>query len=104
MNRIFNKVKELKGYLRNYYRPRQQCFYCFSCLSLFNLISVETLKTSKSVGDLMTEIQKETETMMLETDKDKKRNTKESSLKKSRAFSQTPPPSKSNCKENESKM
>ena len=81
-----------------------RCLIPGSYLSVFNLISVETLKTSKSVGDLMTEIQKETETMMLETDKDKKRNTKESSLKKSRAFSQTPPPSKINCKENESKM
>ena len=104
MNRILNKVKKLKGYLHNYYRIHKALLFVLSYLSLYNLISVETLKTSKSVGDLMTEIQKETETMMLETDKDKKRNTKESSLKKPRAFSQTPPPSKSKCKENESKM
>ena len=70
----------------------------------FNSIPAETLKTSKSVGDLMTEIQKETETLMLETNTDDKRNLKEASLKKSRAFSQTPPPSKSNCKQNESEM
>ena len=70
-------------------------------LRLFHLTVAETLKTSKSVGDLMSEIQKETETMMLETKRNNaKQNTKESVIKKSRAFSQTPPPSKSVCTEN----
>ena len=53
-------------------------------------ILAETLKSSKSVGDLMIEIQKETEALMVEDEA--KRSTREASIKKSRAFSQTPPP------------
>ena len=68
------------------------------------LIAAETLKTSKSVGDLMTEIQKETEAMMLATDKDNvKRHSNEAAIKKSRAFSQTPPPSKTTSTGNDTK-
>ena len=55
----------------------------------------ETLKSSKSVGDLMTEIQKETENMTLDReDNTPGRNSKASVIRKSRAYSQTPPPSK----------
>ena len=52
----------------------------------------------------MTEIQKETEAMMLATDKDNvKRKSNEATVKKSRAFSQTPPPSKSTSTGNDAK-
>ena len=52
----------------------------------------------------MTEIQKETEAMMLATDKDNvKRHSNEAAIKKSRAFSQTPPPSKATSTGNDTK-
>ena len=56
----------------------------------------ETLKSSKSVGDLMIEIQKETEKMTLDTEDNTPggRNSKATVIRKSRAYSQTPPPSK----------
>ena len=55
----------------------------------------ETLKSSKSVGDLMIEIQKETENMTLDReDNTQGRNSKATVIRKSRAYSQTPPPSK----------
>ena len=56
----------------------------------------ETLKSSKSVGDLMIEIQKETEKMTLDTEHNTPggQNSKATVIRKSRAYSQTPPPSK----------
>ena len=56
----------------------------------------DTLKSSKSVGDLMIEIQKETEKMTLDTEHNTPggQNSKATVIRKSRAYSQTPPPSK----------
>lgn len=53
------------------------------------------MKSSKSVGDLMSEIQKETDAMMLVAGaRGVGHNAKEEGVHKSRKYSQTPPPSK----------
>ena len=53
------------------------------------------MKSSKSVGDLMSEIQKETDAMMLVAGaRGVGHNAKEDGVRKSRQYSQTPPPLK----------
>ena len=72
---------------------------------VYHSVAGETLKSSKSVGDLMTEIQKETDERMVASDRSSlEMKAKENVLKKSRAYSQTPPPSKNQPAQNDGKL
>ena len=59
---------------------------------------METLKSSKSVGDLMSEIQKETDALILDTTPSgmSSRFVKQCTSSKPRQYSQTPPPETQN--------